>query len=140
MGGDGQTDDAEVLRSSFGQQSGIGRTSTLRTRAVTHPMVYDRTTDRYMRDSWDEALAKIGAALLRCRIPIAEFYTSGRHPMRRLFSISCLRGNTGTTTFPTLEHVPRGDERRPARVNWRRQGNSDLEDFDDLRRAPLYRP
>src|SRR6202166_3584724 len=30
---------------------------------LTHPMVYDRTTDRYLPVSWDDALAKIGAAL-----------------------------------------------------------------------------
>src|SRR5246500_1495418 len=43
---------------------------------LTHPMVYDRATDRYLPISWDEALAKIGSAL--CALPhpdMAEFYT-----------------------------------------------------------------
>ena len=30
---------------------------------LTHPMVHDRATNRYLPISWDEALAKIGAAL-----------------------------------------------------------------------------
>jgi anaerobic selenocysteine-containing dehydrogenase len=46
---------------------------------LTHPMAYDRATDRYLPISWDEALAKIGAALRELPHPdMAEFYTSGR--------------------------------------------------------------
>src|SRR3979409_628791 len=30
---------------------------------LTHPVVYDQATDRYLPVSWEEALAKIGAAL-----------------------------------------------------------------------------
>jgi len=41
---------------------------------LTHPMAYDRATDRYPPISWDEALAKIGAALRQLPNPdMAEF-------------------------------------------------------------------
>src|ERR1700742_271717 len=46
---------------------------------LTHPMVYDRATDRYLPISWDEAMTQIGAALRALPDPnMAEFYTSGR--------------------------------------------------------------
>src|SRR6266436_4584496 len=46
---------------------------------LTEPMVYDQPTDRYLPISWDEALARIGAALRALPHPdMAEFYTSGR--------------------------------------------------------------
>jgi hypothetical protein len=41
---------------------------------LTHPMVYDQVTDRYLPISWDEALAKIGAAL-RAVNRLAKFWT-----------------------------------------------------------------
>ena len=68
---------------------------------LTHPMAYDRTTDRYLPVSWDDALAKIGASLRALPHPdMAEFYTSGRASNEALFSTSCLRGNTEPTIFP----------------------------------------
>ena len=46
---------------------------------LTHPMVYDRATDRYLPISWQDAMARIGAALRALPDPdMAEFYTSGR--------------------------------------------------------------
>lgn len=46
---------------------------------LTHPMRYDRTSDRYLPVSWDDAFAEIGAILRGLDNPNrAEFYTSGR--------------------------------------------------------------
>ena len=79
---------------------------------LTHPMAYDRTTDRYLPISWEEALAKIGAALRALPdADMAEFYTSGRASNEALFSTSCLRGNTEPTTFPNARTCV---TRRPA--------------------------
>ena len=55
---------------------------------LTHPMVYDQATDRYLEISW-EALAKIGAALRALPYPdMAEFYTSGRASNEAAFPLS----------------------------------------------------
>ena len=44
---------------------------------LTHPMAYDRATDRYLPIGWDEAFGRIGAALTALPDPnAAEFYTS----------------------------------------------------------------
>ena len=46
---------------------------------LTHPMVYDPQTDRYMPIEWDAAMARIGQALRALPgADAAEFYTSGR--------------------------------------------------------------
>jgi anaerobic selenocysteine-containing dehydrogenase len=79
---------------------------------LTHPMVYDQETDRYLPISWDDALARIGAALRQLPQPdMAEFYTSGRASNEAAFLYSCLRGNTEPTTFPI---APTCVTRRPA--------------------------
>ena len=68
---------------------------------LTHPMVYDPATDRYLPIPWDQALARSAPRSVSCRIPIWRSFTrlAGR-PMRRRFSTSCLRGNMEPTTFP----------------------------------------
>lgn len=46
---------------------------------LTHPMVYDKATDRYRPITWDEAFDVIGTKLNALPDPrMAEFYTSGR--------------------------------------------------------------
>jgi len=51
--------------------------------------------------------------------------------MRQLSSISCLGGNTDQQLSRLLEHVPRGDERRPAGNQLVvGKGTVTLEDFD----------
>jgi len=82
---------------------------------LTHPMAYDQATDRYLPISWDEALAKIGAALRALPHPdMAEFYTSGSGIQRGGFSLSAVCARIRNQQLSRLlEHVPRGDERRP---------------------------
>jgi anaerobic selenocysteine-containing dehydrogenase len=46
---------------------------------LTHPMVYDRSSDTYQPIAWDAAFARIGEVLRSLPNPdMAEFYTSGR--------------------------------------------------------------
>src|SRR5216684_2505206 len=73
---------------------------------LTHPMVYDRTTDRYLAISWDEALAKIGAALRALPHPdMAEFYTSGRASNEAAFLYQLFGREYGTNNFPDCSNM-----------------------------------
>jgi molybdopterin-dependent oxidoreductase alpha subunit len=73
---------------------------------LTHPMVYDRATDRYLPISWDEALTKIGAALRRLPQPeMAEFYTSGRASNEAAFLYQLFAREYGTNNFPDCSNM-----------------------------------
>src|ERR1700721_743451 len=73
---------------------------------LTHPMVYDRATDRYLPISWDEALAKIGAALRQLPHPeMAEFYTSGRASNEAAFLYQLFAREYGTNNFPDCSNM-----------------------------------
>src|SRR3984885_47676 len=73
---------------------------------LTHPMVYDRETDRYLPISWDEALAKIGAALRELPHPdMAEFYTSGRASNEAAFLYQLFAREYGTNNFPDCSNM-----------------------------------
>jgi anaerobic selenocysteine-containing dehydrogenase len=55
---------------------------------LTHPLVYDRATDKFRAVEWGDAFARIGEVLRGLSSPDeAEFYTSG-----------CSRGNMAPTT------------------------------------------
>src|SRR6201991_3726096 len=73
---------------------------------LTHPMVYDRASDRYLPISWDEALAKIGAALRELPHPdMAEFYTSGRASNEAAFLYQLFAREYGTNNFPDCSNM-----------------------------------
>src|SRR5260370_394353 len=73
---------------------------------LTHPMVYDRATDRYLPISWDAALAKIGAALRELPHPdMAEFYTSGRASNEAAFLYQLFAREYGTNNFPDCSNM-----------------------------------
>jgi molybdopterin-dependent oxidoreductase alpha subunit len=73
---------------------------------LTHPLVYDRATDRYLPISWDEALAKIGAALRALPDPdMAEFYTSGRASNEAAFLYQLFAREYGTNNFPDCSNM-----------------------------------
>jgi molybdopterin-dependent oxidoreductase alpha subunit len=73
---------------------------------LTHPMVYDRASDRYLPISWDEALAKIGAALRALPHPdMAEFYTSGRASNEAAFLYQLFAREFGTNNFPDCSNM-----------------------------------
>src|ERR1700694_1775952 len=73
---------------------------------LTHPMAYDRTTDRYLAISWDEALKRIGAALRALPNPdMAEFYTSGRASNEAAFLYQLFAREYGTNNFPDCSNM-----------------------------------
>jgi molybdopterin-dependent oxidoreductase alpha subunit len=73
---------------------------------LTHPMAYDRDTDRYLPISWDEALARIGAALRALPDPnMAEFYTSGRASNEAAFLYQLFAREYGTNNFPDCSNM-----------------------------------
>jgi molybdopterin-dependent oxidoreductase alpha subunit len=73
---------------------------------LTHPMAYDRDTDRYLPISWDEALARIGAALRALPDPnMAEFYTSGRASNEAAFMYQLFAREYGTNNFPDCSNM-----------------------------------
>jgi molybdopterin-dependent oxidoreductase alpha subunit len=73
---------------------------------LTHPMVYDPATDRYLPISWDEALARIGATLRDLPHPdMAEFYTSGRASNEAAFLYQLFAREYGTNNFPDCSNM-----------------------------------
>jgi molybdopterin-dependent oxidoreductase alpha subunit len=73
---------------------------------LTHPMVYDRASDRYRPISWDEAFAKIGAMLRQLPHPdMAEFYTSGRASNEAAFLYQLFAREYGTNNFPDCSNM-----------------------------------
>jgi molybdopterin-dependent oxidoreductase alpha subunit len=73
---------------------------------LTHPMVYDRATDRYLPISWDEAFTRIGAALRELPQPdMAEFYTSGRASNEAAFLYQLFAREYGTNNFPDCSNM-----------------------------------
>jgi molybdopterin-dependent oxidoreductase alpha subunit len=73
---------------------------------LTHPMAYDHVTDRYLPISWDEALARIGAALRALPHPdMAEFYTSGRASNEAAFLYQLFAREFGTNNFPDCSNM-----------------------------------
>ena len=109
---------------------------------LTHPMAYDRATDRYLPISWDEALAKIGAALRELPHPdMAEFYTSGRASNEAAFLYQLFAREYGTNNFPDCSNMcHEATSVGLPGINWRRQGNRDPGGLRSLRRGLLHRP
>jgi molybdopterin-dependent oxidoreductase alpha subunit len=73
---------------------------------LTHPMVYDRATDKYVPLSWPDAFARIGAALNALPHPdVAEFYTSGRASNEAAFLFQLFARAYGTNNFPDCSNM-----------------------------------
>jgi molybdopterin-dependent oxidoreductase alpha subunit len=73
---------------------------------LTHPMAYDPATDRYLPISWDEAFARIGAALRASPYPdMTEFYTSGRASNEAAFLYQLFAREYGTNNFPDCSNM-----------------------------------
>ncbi|SNB62424.1 oxidoreductase alpha (molybdopterin) subunit [Arboricoccus pini] len=73
---------------------------------LTHPMVYDPATDRYVETSWDEAYALIGRELNKLPDPnMVEFYTSGRASNEAAFMFQLFARAWGTNNFPDCSNM-----------------------------------
>src|ERR1700722_16985805 len=73
---------------------------------LPHPMVYDPQTDHYVPIEWDEAFARIGAALRGLPdVNMAEFYTSGRASNEAAFLYQLFAREYGTNNFPDCSNM-----------------------------------
>jgi molybdopterin-dependent oxidoreductase alpha subunit len=73
---------------------------------LTHPMVHDPETDRFVPISWEDAFARIGAALNALPDPnAAEFYTSVRASNEAAFLFQLFVRAYGTNNFPDCSNM-----------------------------------
>ena len=73
---------------------------------LTHPMVYDATTDHYVPIAWKDALRRIGEALRKLPDPnMAEFYASGRASNEAAFLYQLFVREFGTNNFPDCSNM-----------------------------------
>lgn len=73
---------------------------------LTHPMRYDRTSDRYAPVSWEEAFTRIGAVLRGLDSPNeALFYTSGRTSNEAAFLYQLFVRAFGTNNLPDCSNL-----------------------------------
>ncbi len=73
---------------------------------ITHPMAYDADSDTYQPVGWEEAFARIGAALRAQADPNAvEFYTSGRASNEAAFLYQIFAREYGTNNFPDCSNM-----------------------------------
>jgi molybdopterin-dependent oxidoreductase alpha subunit len=73
---------------------------------LTHPMVYDRPSDRYESISWDGAFAIVARHLNELADPNkADFYTSGRASNEAAFLFQLFAREYGTNNFPDCSNM-----------------------------------
>lgn len=73
---------------------------------LTHPLRYDRATDRFEPVDWQEAFDDIGTRLRALAHPDqAEFYTSGRTSNEAAFLFQLFARNFGTNNFPDCSNM-----------------------------------
>ena len=73
---------------------------------LTHPMAYDRASDRFVAVSWDEAFSRIGQILNSLPSPdLADFYTSGRASNEAAFLFQLFARAYGTNNFPDCSNM-----------------------------------
>ena len=73
---------------------------------ITHPMLYDAATDKYVETTWDDAFALIAAHLKAQQSPDAvEFYTSGRASNEAAFLYQLFARAYGTNNMPDCSNM-----------------------------------
>src|SRR6266851_2564706 len=73
---------------------------------LTHPMVYDEASDKYIPIAWDAAFELIGRELNTLEDPNqAEFYTSGRTSNEAAFLYQLFVREFGTNNFPDCSNM-----------------------------------
>lgn len=73
---------------------------------LVEPLRYEPTRDRYVPTSWEEAFARVGAALDALEDPDqAVFYTSGRTSNEAAFLYQLLGRLVGTNNFPDCSNM-----------------------------------
>ncbi|MFJ3045628.1 FdhF/YdeP family oxidoreductase [Herbaspirillum chlorophenolicum] len=72
---------------------------------LTHPLVYDRATDKFKAVAWDEAFARIGEILRGLSPEQVDFYTSGRASNEAAYLFQLLAREYGTNNFPDCSNM-----------------------------------
>lgn len=72
---------------------------------LTHPMRYDRPTDRYVACSWDEAFAAIGAELKALPPKSTVFYASGRASLETSYLYALYARMYGHNNLPDSSNM-----------------------------------
>ncbi|GGB35080.1 oxidoreductase alpha (molybdopterin) subunit [Sphingomonas metalli] len=72
---------------------------------LTHPMRYDRATDKYVAASWDEAFAAIGAKLKSCDPKKVVLYASGRASLETSFMYALFARMWGQQNLPDSSNM-----------------------------------
>ncbi len=72
---------------------------------LTHPMRYDRPTDRYVACSWDEAFAAIGAELKALPPKSTVFYASGRASLETSYLYALFARMYGHNNLPDSSNM-----------------------------------
>jgi molybdopterin-dependent oxidoreductase alpha subunit len=72
---------------------------------LTHPLRYDRQTDRYQEVSWEEAFAAIGAALKSLPRESAVFYASGHAGLEASYLYALLARAYGNNNLPQSSNM-----------------------------------
>jgi molybdopterin-dependent oxidoreductase alpha subunit len=83
-------------RSDF-ELEGMGR--------LTHPLVYDRTTDTFRPVEWEQAFDRIGEILRALSPDQVEFYTSGRASNEAAYLYQLFAREYGTNNFPDCSNM-----------------------------------
>lgn len=72
---------------------------------LTHPMRYDRATDKYVPCGWDEAFAAIGAGLRRLDPKSTIFYASGRASLETSYAWALFARLYGHNNLPDSSNM-----------------------------------
>ncbi len=72
---------------------------------LTHPMRYDKATDKYVAASWDEAFATIGAKLKACDPKKVVLYASGRASLETSFMYALFARMWGQQNLPDSSNM-----------------------------------
>jgi molybdopterin-dependent oxidoreductase alpha subunit len=73
---------------------------------ITHPMVYDSASDRYVSIGWDDAFTLIASHLNALASPNqADFYTSGRASNEAAFLYQLFAREYGSGNFPDCSNM-----------------------------------
>jgi molybdopterin-dependent oxidoreductase alpha subunit len=72
---------------------------------LTHPLVYDRATDKFRAVQWEDAFARIGNILRSLSPDQVEFYTSGRASNEAAYLYQLFAREYGTNNFPDCSNM-----------------------------------
>jgi molybdopterin-dependent oxidoreductase alpha subunit len=72
---------------------------------LTHPMRWDRATDKYVPVRWEDAFAEIGAELKKIDPRTAVFYTSGRAALETSYMLQLFARMYGHNNLPDSSNM-----------------------------------